>query len=210
MDSLAVLERGYLYPSPASNHGIESECPFCVARHIDKYRPGDLAVMLQGLEAGRILRYTDAQQIEENLYEWIDEPGKSLRLLREHWLTLPIEFLTVPFWLPKLELRYCFIIDELCVWACNECSAGERFHWNSDVLTEIVRTCWRKRIPVEPTEISKVMLAHGMPELYQERTENLFQFGMRTLIASEGRKPLKKLRNNTFAEQQLYEIWKSR
>jgi hypothetical protein len=208
LDSLAILERGYLYPTPASGNGVQSECPFCIARHIDRYRTGDKAVMVQGANAGRLLIYGSSEDSDEvNQFYWLDEPKIGIRLMREHWLTLPIEVVTVPFWLPRLSLRYCFVIDELAVWFCNESFAGERFHWNSNLTIEVARTCWRKRLPIDPTELSKVLLAHGMPELYQEKFEQLFDFGTKTLIQSEGRKALKKLRLEPPADQSLYELW---
>lgn len=209
MDSLAILERGYLYPSPASAKGVASECPFCIARHVDEYRPADLAVMMQMTEAGRILRYVASSGGESvDQFEWIDEPGSALRLLREHWLTLPLELLTVPFWLPELSLRYCFVIDELAVWFCNESRAGTGFHWDDERLIELARTCWERRLPVKPSEISKALLAHGMPEIYQERAEKLFEFGRNALVAARGRRALKKLRDEVRAGEQLYAIWK--
>lgn len=209
MDSLAILERGYLYPSPASTRGLKSDCPFCVARHIAAYRQNDIAIMLHMQDAGRLLRYTCSEKDGDvDQFEWFDEPGTSLRLMREHWLTLPLEMLTVPFWLPDLSLRNCFVIDELAVWFCCESAAGDGFHWQDDRLIEVVRTCWRKRLPIRSTELSKVLLAHGMPEQYQERVEHLFEYGTETLIASEGRRPLKKLRLEVTATKHLYETWK--
>lgn len=211
MDSLAILERGYLYPSPGSINGVKSECPFCIARHLTDYREGDKAVMLHQLNAGRLLRYKKVAGSEKvDAFEWLDEPGSSLRLMREHWLTLPLKALTVPFWLPELSLRNSFIIDELAVWLCSESAAGIGFHWEDERMIEVARTCWRKRLPVEPSEVSRVLLAHGMPGQYQERSEFLFRFAMGTLVASEGRRPMKKLRQEVSATQLLYEIWKTR
>ena len=211
MDSLAILERGYLYPSPASATGVKSDCPFCIARHVDDYRAGDLAVMLHMLDAGRVLRYSTSESTEKvDQFEWVDEPGPQLRLMRQHWLTLPLELLTVPFWLPGLSLRNCFIIDELAVWFCSESAVGVGFHWEDERIIELARTCWEKRLPVKPSEISKVLLAHGMPTQYQSKAEHLFQFGMATLISSKGRKPMKKLREDKRADRLLFEIWETK
>jgi hypothetical protein len=208
MDSLAILERGYLYPSPASIQGVKADCPYCAARLITDYRTGDLAIMMQTQHAGRLLKYSNSSEDGGvDSFEWLDEPGKTMRLMREHWLTLPTEAVTIPFWLPALDLRYCFIIDELATWFCNEGNAGERFHWDDNSIIEVIRTCWEKRIPICAVELSKVLLAHGLPEIYQKRVEELFEFGMTTLVASKGRKPLKKLRTATNAGQQLYDIW---
>lgn len=208
MDSLAILERGYLFPSPVSAKGVNSECPFCIARHISDYRQGDLGLMLHMHDAGRLLRYkSSGPGSAVDRFEWIDDPGSSLRLMREHWLTLPLEVLTVPFWLPGLSLRNCFIIDELAVWFCNESAAGDGFHWDDERLIEVVRTCWQKRLPLKPDELSKVLLAHGMPEQYQDRAEHLFGYGIAALVASGGRPALKKLRFELPAAKHLYETW---
>ncbi|MGI8943207.1 MAG: hypothetical protein ACR2FJ_03040, partial [Qipengyuania sp.] len=97
MDSLAIIERGHLYPTPASIHGVNAECPFCIARHIDKYRPNDYGVMFFQLHAGRRLKYFASDDDDAaDSYEWLDRPGFPMRLMREHVLTLPIEVLTVP------------------------------------------------------------------------------------------------------------------
>jgi hypothetical protein len=208
LDSLAILERGYLFASPAAANGVKADCPYCIARHIEKYQPGDKAVMLQGYEAGRLLSYSsthDSDVVDQ--FAWADEPDSKLRLMREHWLTLPLEVLTVPFWLPKLSLRNCFILDELAVWFCNESGAGERFHWNNELTIEVARTCWRRRLPVSPMEISRLFLVHGMPEIYQAKFEELFDFAIKLLVRTEGRKALKKLRDELPADQYLYEIW---
>ena len=211
MECLAIFERGYLYPSSGSIYGVKSECPFCIARHTTEYRPGDVAVMLQMTDAGRQLTYISSQNdglVDQ--FKWLDEPRHDLRLLREHWLTLPLEALTIPFWLPRLSIRNCFVIDELAVWHSSESAAGSKFHWNDGRMIEIVRVCWRKRLPVTPSEISKVLLAHGMPEQYQQRSEELFSFGIEALVASEGRNALKKLRNEQPASERLFEIWNQR
>ena len=211
MDSLAIFERGYLFPSPASAAGVESECPFCIARHITNYRSGDRAVMLMGSDSGRLLTYrAQSEGMVVELFEWDDEAGSRLRLMREHWLTLPLEIITVPFWLPNLSLRNCFILDELAVWFRTKCAAGKGFHWQDDWVVEIVRTIWRRRLPVTATELSRVFIAHGLPSMFQSRFEELFDFGMSTLIAAEGRKPLKKFRDELSAGQQLYEIWRQK
>jgi hypothetical protein len=168
-------------------------------------------MMLHQLDAGRLLTYQSSKPSGPvDQYKWNDDPSPTMRLMREHSLTLPLEVLTVPFWLPHLSLRNCFIIDELTMWFCSESAAGEGFHWDDHRLIEIVRTCWRKRLPITSSELSKVLLAHGMPEQYQESVERLFEFGMSTLIASEGRPPLKKLRAEQTATQRLYETWNSR
>jgi hypothetical protein len=209
MESLAIFERGYLYPSPGSIAGVNSDCPYCIARHISDYRINDLAVMLQASSAGRLLRYksSNADGVVDQ-FEWLDDPTANMRLMREHWLTLPIEALTVPFWLPKLSLRNCFVIDEVAVWFCSESAAGTGFHWDDDRLIEIARTLWHRRLPILPTELSKVLLAHGMPEQYQATAEHLFQFAVSTLVATHRRPALKKLRSELPAEQFLYETWK--
>jgi hypothetical protein len=211
LDSLAILERGHFFPSPAAQKGVESDCPFCIARHIDHYRRGDQAIVMQGRHAGRLLIYGSSQSDGKiDQFCWHDEPKNQMRFNRDIQLTLPIEVVTVPFWLPKLSLRNCFIIDELATWFCNMSAAGDRFHWNSDLIIEVVRTCWRKRLPIDAIELTRVLLAHGMPEVYQEKFEVLFNFAMKTLIHSEGRSPLKKLRLELNADQLLYQLWKMR
>ena len=207
MDSLAIAERGYLFPTPGSIAGVNSECPFCIARHIDQYRPGDIGVMMQMSDAGRLLRYCPTNPtIGEEVFEWLSEPGKPMRLMREHWLTLPIEVLTVPFWLPALSLRNCFILDELAVWFRTESSAGGGFHWQDGRIIELARVCWEKKLPVTSEEVGKLLLAHGMPELYQSQAEHLFDFAQRTLIAARGRKPVLKFRQEASAAETLYRI----
>ena len=208
MESLAILERGYLYPSPASIAGVESECPYCIARHIDHYRVNDSAVMLQARDAGRLLRYKssiDGGPVDQ--FEWLDEPNARLRLMREHCLTLPLEVLTVPLWLPGLSLRNCFVVDEIVVWFCSEGAAGRGFLWEDDRLIEIARTLWQRRLPIQPPELAKVLLAHGMPDRYQAKAQHLFQFAISTLVASHGRPALKKLRAEQPASQFLFDTW---
>lgn len=211
IDSLAILERGYLYPTPAASVGVKSECPYCVARHVTEYRVDDIGVVLQSSNAGRQIRYVQSDPTKPvDSFVWLDERPFQNRLMREHLLTLPCDALTIPFWLPPLSLRHCFVFDELAVWFCMESHCGEGFHWEDRNVIELARTTWERRLPISGAEFAKVLLAHGMPELYQSSFERSFDFAISTLVAAKRRPALQKYRNESSAQQTLYEIWKSR
>lgn len=167
--------------------------------------------MLNGQDAGRLLRYGDAYPATgETLFSWIDEPEVEIRLIREINLTIPLAMLEMPLFLPSLSLRNCFILEELCNWFCSSSMVGGGFHWQDDRVIELARTCWEKRLPITAAELSKMLIAHGMPNFRQERFEDRFSFAISTLIAAKRRPAIKKLRQEETATECLYNLWKRR
>ena len=210
MDSLAILQRGYFYPTAASTHGLKSDCPYCLARHVAALVPDTFGTLMNSKDAGRRVKFfkSDPKLEDCDRFFWVDEDNIECRLIRDHWLFLPDNLITAPAFLAPFSLQYGFILDELATWFCNRGLVGPGFHWNAGDVIELVRVCWELRIPVKPHELSKILIAHGAPMSVQGEIERLFSFGTDTLISSRGRHALKKLRKTETAQETLLSIWR--
>jgi hypothetical protein len=206
-ECLAVIDRGDFSASKASKAGSSANCLFCLARGSKLPAAGKQVLFLQGSRAGIVAEVSD----ELNTADWdgflVREPNARPRALsrvsldRDLFSILPIG--PVPDWCPPFDIGISFVVDELAVWFCNESFAGEKFHWQPERMHLLIQVCWQRRIAIKGTELSAVMMAHGMPSEHQQTFEVLFDFGFATLICAAGRKPIKKLRQGNAMKDQI-------
>lgn len=111
---------------------------------------------------------------------------------RDLFAVLPVD--RVPNWCPPFNIRRSFVIDELAVWFCNDCFVGKDFHWQPAKIQIAIQVCWQSKLAIKGSELSAVMMAHGMPAPRQDDFERLFDFGSSAVIGAVGRKPVKKWR----------------
>jgi len=80
--------------------------------------------------------------------------------------------------LPPLDLQNASIIDQLAVYFCGLGHIGANFQWSDVRYSHIIQVCRENLIPITASEFSAVLLAHGMPSLFQQEAERLFEFGI--------------------------------
>jgi hypothetical protein len=197
-ECLAVIERGDFRSSTAATAGAAAGCPFCRSRGAPIPTPGEQILFLQGSRAGLLVHVSDCPNTVDYggfLVEGEDSLRHTLSrvaLERDLFATLPLS--PLPGWVPPLDLRDAFVIDELAVWFCNRGLASERFHWKRDDILVVVQAIWQRRIPLEPGELSAAMLAHGLPPDRQEELEDYYEFGIKAAVAVAGRRAVRKRR----------------
>lgn len=138
-ECLAVIERGDLGSSLAATVGAAAACPFCLSRGASIPTSGAQILFLHGHRAGVLARVSECPNTVDHrgfLIEGEDSPRDTLSrvaLERDLFALLPLS--PLPDWLPPLDLRDAFVIDELAVWFCNRGLSSGRFHWKCrDIL----------------------------------------------------------------------------
>jgi hypothetical protein len=192
-DCLAALERFSPGETEASKIGVSSGCVFCSGRRQDAPAIGDQLLLLHGARAGTLVKVTEApsQDGRFQFEEWGDinqRPQTGLR--SDLFVKLPIEQLGR--WLPPFGMRDAFVIDELAVWFCDGSFIGRTFHWNAEKIITVAEVCMNKRLAIEPVEMCKVMLAHGLP--YDRQDEFIDKLGL-LFAAFDGRNPRKRVKS---------------
>jgi hypothetical protein len=198
VDCLAAIERGDFGFSRAADAGASVRCPFCCARGAPVPAPGKQIIFLHGRRAGVLATVSaipntiDPEGFFVSRYGASEGKLERASLDKDLFATLPLD--PIPNWCPPFDLRRAFIIDEVAVWFCNRGLVGRQFHWRqSDILTA-VRVCWQKKLAVRSSELSAVMMAHGMPGVRQVEFERDFDFASAALVDAVGRKPIEKWR----------------
>lgn len=191
---LAILERFTPGTSDAVARGSASGCAFCKAR-FNKSAPlqGEI-LLLNGFDAGQrgeVIESGDdwvtiVCRMENGTARFVD-PFLSLFSI----VPLPAK----PSWFPPLDIRDAFIVDEAVVWFLDQCQPDRKaFEWSAVGFDEVIRTCWERRIPILPSEIVAVLTAHGLPHSFAERANCAYENGLRLLVHTHRRSPIKSRR----------------
>jgi len=163
-----------------------------------------VAALLNGFGAGQTFRVEQLgnELVGRRLHP--DPTAKGLRRLDfpfELFGKLPLQ--SPPRWLPGVSLRDAFVLDELATWFANRGLLTGEYVWKPDDIVEVARVVWQKRLPITPSEIVSAFAAHGVPNKFHLDLGDKYQFGMRLLIASHGRLPIKKRRLNSFEDADI-------
>ncbi|HMG48252.1 MAG TPA: hypothetical protein VK614_12420 [Allosphingosinicella sp.] len=161
-------------------------------------RADDQILFLHGWRAGSLAKVSDTPNSVDAVgflasrWSGPEETLERVSVDRDLFAVLPLA--PIPDWCPPFNIRRSFILDELAVWFCNRGLSSGTFHWKRDDIAEIVRVCWQKRLAISPSELSAILMAHGMPAERQAEIEDYFEFGVTALVSASGRKAVKKWR----------------
>jgi len=193
-----MTKRKVLKPGIAA--GINSGCPFCLARTTGLPKVKDRIQILTDYRAG--LKGTVVEtppSISLRKGEFLvqfdhDRPEIQQKVSLERDLIL-IGFTSeepIPIWAPPITLREATELDNAVIQFCQRGFSGNR--WKPHLLSfyEIIKRVWSKRLPVEAKEVWAILEAHGVPQLYKKRLTELFHDGRNLLEYAIGRKPIKK------------------
>ncbi len=197
-DCLAIIERFSPGDSLAVRRGIASDCIFCQARLNAAPPSGARIMLLNGYNAGRegiVVSEWSAGLHHAEFDCSMEDTGHTQIINPDLNLFSLVPPVPPPVWFPPLSLRDAFVIDEITLWFLDRCrlSPGP-FDWSDVGFDEVIRTCWEKRIPILPSEIASVLVAHGMPRRYARKSEHAYEAGFRLLVWSVGKAPMKNRR----------------
>ncbi len=188
----AILERVSCRDTLAARSAAAAGCIFCKARVADRGSITGPYAVLSGYAAGDV-RATESHHT--GAYELIGY--------------LPLGW--PPDWFPALSIRDAFVVDELAVWFASRGLSSPQFVWRDADFDEIIRTIWEKRIPVTTDEIVEILAAHAVPTIFHARARDRFDTGLRLLVWTKSRPPIKSRRLASFANVRVDpRMWKAK
>ena len=186
--------------SPGVSAGMKAGCPFCLARKVRVPKIGETIRVLSGVSAGvvgKIVRpprmlASDPYRITVRVKG--DAPKTSRMINTKADLIERFPGPPVPKWAPPLSLKEAEQVDCRVVVFCEKSSSSGNWYPNFASFNEVIRYVWHERLPLEPSEISRVLQAHGVPKNWQVRLTSFFGQGRDLLVFAVGRKPVKRKR----------------
>lgn len=182
--------------------GRDSGCPFCVARNQELPNVGEKIRFLSEDRAGKVgivvesfSSNKDKLRPREFLVEMEgDLPDYQQTVNAETDLFERLPGTPVPAWAPPISLTEAEELDHLIIGLCDESSYNEDGSFSMQFFYALIRHVWRRRLPIDPEEIWKLIEAHGAPSRWRNRLIRLYSEGRDLLIHIVGRKPIKKKR----------------
>ncbi len=193
--------------APGVEAGIDSGCPFCLARTAPLPNVGARIQILTDYRAGLMGAVVETRPSlplgkGELLVQFDhDPPGIHCIVSLERDLVAVNSEVPTPIWAPPISLREAAELDDVIVKFCR--SSFSLKSWKPHVPTfyEVIRRVWHNRLPLEGTDMWSILEAHGVPQKYKKRLTELYQDGRDLLVYAIGRKPIKKKRIAPFSPE---------
>lgn len=186
----------------AAQIAADNGCPFCIARVSTFPKDGQQALIVNGVNSGRVVRLVGAG----SFFGWrgrvdvlANEPREEI-VGYEHDFLAAIPFMPVD-WLSHLSIRDSFIVDQLAVEFCERGLSAGNFVWNTERAVKFASEIWAQRIPITIEEAVSCVAAHGLPSLFHDRFAELYKVSLMALKAACGRSAIKKRRFTSFANR---------
>ena len=194
--------------APGMEAGIDSGCPFCLARTALLPEVGARIQILTGYRAGlmgRVVKTPSSLPLrnrEPFLVQFDhDPPGIQQTVsLEGDLIGFNSEVLT-PIWAPPISLREAAELDDVIVKFCERGFSAKSWKQHLPTFYKVIRHVWHNRLPLEGTDIWSILEAHGAPQKYKKRLTDLYQDGRDLLVYAIGRKPIKKKRIAPFSPE---------
>ena len=195
-----MTKRKVLKPGIAA--GINSGCPFCLARTTGQLKVNERIIILNDYRAGLVGTVVETPpSLSLRKGEFLvqfdhDQPEVQQRVSLERDLIL-VGFTSeepMPSWVPPIMLCDAAELDDAVIQFCQKGFSANRWKPHALSFYEIIRRVWSQRLPIDAKEVWGILEAHGVPQLYKKRLTELFHDGINLLIYACGRKPIKKKR----------------
>lgn len=172
------------------------------------FQMGELIAILSGYSAGTVAEVTLPEIQHGDEFEAQPLGQSSIwRFRRDYQLLARLSDCQPTDWLPPFSVRNCQIIDAAAVWFCDELASRQEDDWEQGALLAVAWCCWRKRVNITPSELSDVMVRHGMPPKHTKRFEAQFDLGRSAMWFAAQRAPLKNSRKPKLLVEQFGEMW---
>jgi hypothetical protein len=112
-----------------------------------------------------------------------------------HDLYVDCALFNVPDWMPPLSIEDNDAIhDSLLTALPNEILRAHPLEIAPDSIWPLVVTTWRRRLPLQGTDIWPMIAAHGVSDDKKTQLLSNFEFGLKVLTLANGRPPIKRKR----------------
>jgi hypothetical protein len=183
--------------SPLSQ-GIAAGCPYCRARQDSVPQIGQRIQFLASGDMGQ----TGVRVDDSNHVLRFDQFAIKMDYeKRDNWTRVVTKhldlFIVEPFdppapWLPSLSYQDTLAIHEGLLRAIDANQQLPSKSRMDQFLNPIISACWNQRLPVSGLDLWPMLAAHGFAGRGKKEFIQLFDFGVKLLIWTQGRPPIKK------------------
>jgi hypothetical protein len=174
--------------------GAHHNCPFCRSRMITEALPGQRIVLLSGLHKGRsAIVEADPSPIEGEFlikvdgadarHQWRLSPG------RDSFVEAPLE---VPSWMLPLSISDVLELENAALRALLRSFGPDARTIRVETAHSLAAVAWQLRLPITGGQLWEMLRAHDFEDAWRSEFCALFEFGVSLLIATHGRRPIKK------------------
>lgn len=181
--------------------GVASGCPYCLAKQNLWPEVGTSLIFLKGFDSGywgEVVadkwNVCSRNQILVHMeYERASTACRFVTPGRD--LYVSARLYSVPDWMPPYSIDDNWAVHESLVDSMPQIVIGT--HASALAPEQLSRTiiaCWRRRLPLQGSELWPMLEAHGVPSRQKERLLQMFEFGTKILGHANGRRPVKRKR----------------
>ena len=174
--------------------GALLNCPFCRSRMITEAPPGQRIVLLSGLNRGRSATIVaDRSSIEDEVlirldgddvrHQWRLAPG------RDSFVEAPLE---IPSWMLPLSIKDLLELENVALRALLRSFGPDPRTIRVETAHSLAAVAWRLRLPATGEQLWAMLRVHDFKDAWLSDFCALFDFGVSLLIATHGRRPIKK------------------
>ena len=175
--------------------GAAHNCPFCQGRMISETSSGERLFFLNGMRAGRYGTVSsEPSPIEEEFLVHMDEDHDEtlwrVSYCRDQFVRAPLQF--VPGRMCPLSINdLCALEDAAIRSTFRAFELGVRTI-RVEVAQSLAAVAWGRRLPINGAQLWAMLEVHGFDDSWKSEFCQLFEFGFSLLVATHGRRPIKK------------------
>jgi hypothetical protein len=162
---------------------------------------GAVIVLLSHCDAGKRFSVVErgTQPIDCWLCQEVDGANNMFRRVSEYTeLFLKFPLPAVPKWALPLSVQDNHMICDVIMRLVTHTDGFGSENFDLQGLHRIIAFCWHHRIPIDATEMTGFLEAHGHPSVLREKTAEALEFGAKLLMFSSGKAPVKRRRMKPF------------
>jgi hypothetical protein len=174
--------------------GAHLNCPFCSSRMTTGALPGQRIVLLSGLHTGRsAMVEAEPSAIEGEFLVKVDgaDVGHQWRISpsRDRFVEAPLE---VPSWMLPFSIRDLLELEDATLRALLRSFGPDGRTIRVETAHSLAAVAWQLRLPATGKQLWEMLRAHDFNDTWRSDFCALFDFGVSLLIATHGRRPIKK------------------
>ncbi len=172
-------------------------CPFCRSIFHTEPRVGETVFFLSGSSTGTLGTVVPPPRSLREGEFCVSRPHNPNALRTCHGerdRLVPAGAYMVPDWMPNLSMEDSFYFHASlgeCITLPEEGADRDNI---SEALIGAISCCWSRRLPVDSTDVWRLLAAHGVSGTYQDPICYAFDFGFSLTVKLQGRRPVQRRR----------------